>query len=187
MAEDSRPLTAFVTPFGLHEWVRIPFGLKNAPAAYQRCMESTLNGLNHDICEVYLDDIIVFSATFEDHVNNLRRVLQRLRQDGVKLKAAKCNLFQDNVRYLGRIISAEGYKPDPKETEALQKLKQNTPRTVGELRKLLGLTGYYRRYLRDYAKRARPLFELLTMDRKEKSKTTSHQGRHKHKQKQSGN
>ena len=161
MSEESRPLTAFVTPWGLHEWVRVPFGLKNAPAAYQRCMENILDGLNHVICEVYLDDIIVYGKTFDEHIVNLKTVLQRLHQYGVKLKPAKCHLFQKEVRYLGRVVTAEGYRPDPTETVALQSLKEKTPKTIGDVRKLLGLTSYYRRYLKDYAKRAKPLYNLL--------------------------
>ena len=170
VAEDCRPLTAFVTPWGLHEWVRIPFGLKNAPAAYQRWMERALEGLNHKICEVYLDDVIVFSATFEEHLTNLKTVLQRLEQNGMKLKPSKCHLFQREVRYLGRLVSESGYRADPKETAALQGLKTKTPQTVGDLRKILGLTGYYRRYLKDYAKRARTLYDLLKVSEAETNK-----------------
>ena len=161
MSEESRPLTAFVTPWGLHEWVRVPFGLRNAPAAYQRCMENILDGLNHVICEVYLDDVIVYSKTFEEHVANLETVLRRLNQHGVKLKPSKCHLFRQEVRYLGRVVTADGYKADPAETAALQSLKEKTPKTIGDVRKLLGLTSYYRRYLPDYARRAKPLYQLL--------------------------
>ena len=101
MSEESRHMTAFVTPWGLHEWVRIPFGLKNAPAAYQRCMETILDGLNYNICEVYLDDVIVYSTTFEEHVKNLQTVLQRMQEHGLKLKASKCHLFQSEVPLFG--------------------------------------------------------------------------------------
>ena len=143
MDEVSRPLTAFITPWGLYEWVRIPFGLKNAPAAFQRCMESCLEGLNNEICVTYLDDILVFSDTFDEHVSRLRRVLQTARKSGMKLRAAKCHLFKKEVNYLGRIVSGDGHKPNPSDIDAVLALKEREPTTVGDVRKIMGLLGYY--------------------------------------------
>ncbi|PIK58273.1 hypothetical protein BSL78_04778 [Apostichopus japonicus] len=133
----SQPLTAFVTPWGLHEWKRIPFGLKNAPAEFQRYMEGCLDGLNNDICFVYLDDVLVHGSTFKEHLENLKKVLARLQQHGIKLKASKCKLFQRQVRYLG-IVTEEGHKLDPADLEPVLSLKDKKPSTVGELRKMLG-------------------------------------------------
>ena len=161
MHTDSRPMTAFVTLWGLYEWVRIPFGLTNAPATFQRFMEGCLEGLRDEICIPYRDDIIVFSKSFEEHVDHVRTVLQRLRAHGVKLKAKKCNFFRKEVCYFGRIVSEDGYSIDPKNVRALTSLKETSPKSTGEDRKLLGLLGYYRRYVPDFARLAKPLFDLL--------------------------
>lgn len=161
IAEESRYLTAFVTPWGLYEWVRVPFGLKNAPAEYQRFMEHCLNGLRDDICIPYIDDVIVFSQSFEEHVEHIRAVLRRLREHGVKLKPRKCRLFKREVACLGRIVSAHGHRPDPTHIEAVVALKNSQPTTVSEVRKLLGLLGYHRQYIPNFSKTAKCLFELL--------------------------
>ena len=96
MTEESRHLTAFVTPWGLHEWLRIPFGLKNAPAVYQRYMESCLDEMNNQICMVYMDDVLIYSATFEDHVERVRRVLRRMQEHGMRLRPgnARCSIYR---------------------------------------------------------------------------------------------
>ena len=86
--------------------VRLPMGLKNAPGEFQRFMEHCLDGLRDDICIPYIDDIIVFSQTFEDHVDHIRKVLRRLREHGVKLKPKKCRLFKREVNYLGQCVSS---------------------------------------------------------------------------------
>ena len=161
MHPESRSMTAFVTPWGLYEWVRIPFGLSNAPASFQRFMEGCLEGLRDEICIPYLDDIIVFSKTFEEHLDHVKTVLQRLRSHGVKLKAKKCNFFEKEICYLGRVVSEKGYCIDPKNVSALKALKETPPKSVGDVRKLLGLLGYYRRYVPDFARLAKPLFDLL--------------------------
>ena len=152
VGEKSRHLTAFITPWGLYEWTRIPFGLSNSPASFQRFME---------ICIPYLDDVIVYSKTFEEHVENLRTVLRHLRKHGVKLKPRKCSLFQREVCFLGRIVNQDGYSIDPQSTKAVTSLRESPPKTVGEVRKLTGLLSYYRRYIQDFAKTAKPLYDLL--------------------------
>ena len=136
-------------------------GLKNAPGEFQRFMEHCLDGLRDDICMPYIDDIIVFSQTFEDHVDHIRKVLRRFREHGVKLKPKKCRLFKREVNYLGQNVSPAGYRLDRSNVEAVRTLKDRKPSTAGEVRRLPGLLGYYRRYIQNFARIAHALFQLL--------------------------
>ena len=166
---DSQHVTAFSTPWALYEWLRIPFGLRNAPPVFQRFMNQMLGGLKGTICEPYLDDVLIYGKTFEEQVENLKKVLQRMRKNGVKLRADKCVFAKKEVRYLGRLISENGYRPDPVDAAALDKFKK-APTNVGELRSVLGFVGYFRCYVRDFAKRMKPLYELLKEDEEGKKK-----------------
>ena len=133
----------------------------NAPSAFQRAMENCLHGLRDEICAPYLDDTLVYSADFDEHLDATRKVLQRLRSHGVKLNPKKCRLFFNEVSYLGRVISQEGYKMDPKNAEAVMALKELKPKTLGEVRKLVGLLSVYRRFVPNFSRVAKPLYELL--------------------------
>ena len=157
--EDSIPLTAFtVGPLGFYECVRMPFGLTNAPATFQRLMESCLGELHLDWCIIYLDDIIIFSKTPDDHITRLRAVFEKLAKAGLKLKPSKCEFFRSSLKYLGHIVSKDGIATDPRKIEAIQKWPQ--PKTVTDVRSFTGFTNYYRKFIKGYAKIARPLHEL---------------------------
>ena len=164
-------MTAFITPWGLYEWKRIPFGLRNAPGAFQRFMENCLGDLRDEVCIPYLNDVFVFSKIFDGHLDNLRRVLRRLSENGVKLKPRKCNMFRQVVNFLGRIISPEGYKLDPESLKPILHLQKSTPKTVGDVRRLLGLLGYYRRYIKTFSSITKPLYDISATSEKRQSKS----------------
>ena len=164
ISEESRKKCAFVTPWGLFQWTRIPFGLRNAPSTFQRFMEEALVDFRDDCCIPYLDDVILFSGSFEDHLLHLRKVLQRLRSKGIKLKLEKCNFFQKEVKFLGRIVSREGYRMDEASVDSVRELKNMVPSNVGQVRQLLGLVGYHWRHIQDFASIAKPLTDLLLDD-----------------------
>ena len=119
-------------------------------------MECCLDGLRDDICVPYIDYIVVVSQTFKDHVDHIRKVLRRLREHGVNLKPKKCRLFKREVNYLGQIVLAAGYRLDHSNVEAVRTLRDGNPSTVGEVRRLLGLLGCYRRYIQNFASKDCP-------------------------------
>ena len=158
--EEFRKLTAFSTPWGLYEWIRIPMGISNAPPVFQRYINRVLQGLRDIICTAYLDDILVYGSSFEEQARNLKTVLARLRSRGLKLRADKCLLFRTEVRYLGRLVSRNGHKPDPADSAAIEKFRE-PPKTIGDLRSKLGFLGYYRSYVRDFSRKFQPMYQLL--------------------------
>ena len=151
--------TAFVTHRGLFEWRVMPFGLCNAPATFQRLMDSLLGDILFYKAVVYLDDIIAFGRTFEEALANLEAVFKRLRAAGLKLKPSKCRFFQRQVHYLGHIVGENGIQADPDKTSAV--LKWPAPTNVKELRAFLGTAGYYRHFIERYSHKAAPLNDLL--------------------------
>ena len=156
---EDRHKTAFTTPMGLFEYNRMPFGLCNAPATFQRLMQ---NIFREDLLQtllVYLDDIIVFGGSMEEHLKRLENVFLKLRRHGLKIEAAKCKFFQSQVSYLGHIVSAEGVSSDRAKPEAVAKWP--TPRTLKELRSFLGFASYYRRFVAGFAQIATPLHKLV--------------------------
>ena len=161
LKEEDMHKTAFTTPGtanSLWEFTVMPFGLCGAPASFQRLMEILLAGLNWESCLVYLDDIIIFSRTFEEHLGRLESVLSRLRTGGLKLKVKKCTFCAPQVKYLGHVVSKDGLRPDESKVSAVQNFP--VPQDLTQLRSFLGLIGYYRRFIQDFSTHAEPLYRL---------------------------
>ena len=133
----------------------------NAPAVFQRCINKCLDGLRDNICIPYLDEVLVYSKTFDEHVQDVRQVLRRLQEHGIKIKPSKCKFFQRQFRYLGRVVSGDGYSLDSADTAAVHNLAKEKPATVGDVRKLLGFLSYYRQYIQDFSRIAKPLHDLM--------------------------
>ena len=150
--------SAFTTHAGLFEFERMPFGLCNAPATFQRLMQAVLAGMEWKFCFVYLDDILVCSRTLEEHLDHLQQVFNRLRKAGLTLKPKKCSFLQDQVIYLGHVISSKGIAPDPSKTQKVKDFP--VPTDITKLKQFLGLASYYRRFIPGFAKLAHPLHSL---------------------------
>ena len=105
--------TAFVTPTGLYEYVRMPFGLKNAPATFQRLINGILRDYINKICVVYLDDILIFSTTLQEHINSLELFFRKLSEHNLKIQADKCSFMKRETEFLGHVLTTEGLKPNP--------------------------------------------------------------------------
>lgn len=158
MNEEDKPKTAFVTPLGFWEFNRMPQGVTNAPSTFQRLMEKCMGDLHLEEVLVFLDDLIIFSNTLEEHESRLLRVLSRLREYGLKLSPEKCKFFQTSVKYLGHIVSENGVETDPEKVSALKSWP--VPTNLKTLRSFLGFAGYYRRFIKGYSAIAKPLNDL---------------------------
>ena len=156
--------TAFLCHRGMYKFRRMPFGLCNAGATFQRLMDIVLSGLHFQVCVIYLDDIIVFSGTAEQHLDRVVVVLDRLRATGLKLKPEKCVLFQKSVSFLGHVISERGISTDPEKVKAVKEWP--VPTSIQDVRAFVGLASYYRRFVADFALIARPLHAMTSKGKK---------------------
>ncbi|VDI10852.1 Hypothetical predicted protein [Mytilus galloprovincialis] len=170
LTEESKHKSAFITQTGIYQFKRMPFGLMNSPITFQAMMSHVLRGLNWKFVLVYVDDILIFSQTFEDHLNHLSQVFDRLRHANLKLHPSKCHFAVKEIMFLGHIISREGVKVDPAKTSAVSKFP--TPQTQKQLRSFLGMANYYRRFIKDHSKIVFPLNSLLHKDQPVKLKWT---------------
>ena len=152
--------TAFsVGPLGFYECNRIAFGLTNAPATFQRLIERCMGDIHLKECLIYLDDIIIYSKTFEEHLHRLENVFKQLELHGLKLKGSTCEFFKHQVNYLGHVVSDQGIQTDPEKISTLKEWP--VPSNIKELRSFLGFAGDYRKFVREYAKLFKPLNDRL--------------------------
>src|SRR5690606_1713953 len=151
--------TAFRTRYGLFEYLVMPFGLTNAPATFQTYMNDTLREYLDRFCVVYLDDILIYSKTLSEHKDHVKAVLEKLKQAGLYLKAKKCEFTTQRTEFLGYVITPEGTDMDKSKDMAI--LEWPEPKTIKQLRGFLGLATYYRRFIKNYSKIAKPLTDCL--------------------------
>ena len=156
--EQDKEKTAFITPDGLFEFNYMPFGLCNAPATFQRLMDVVLGRLKWTIALIYLDDIVVYSKTFSEHLFNLAQVFEALRRANLTLKPSKCNFGEDELLFLGHIISKDGISVNPAKIRAVENFPR--PKRKRDVMSFLGLCSYYRRFIHSFAKIAKPLHSL---------------------------
>ena len=168
--KSSIPKTAFNSPFGKYEYVKVPFRLAQALAYFQELMTGILKDFPFAIA--YLDDIIIFSKTPQEHLSHICMVFKKLRSANLSMKKSKCSFFSKEIQCLGHILSTTGIQQLPSKTHAIQKM--NPPTTPKQVRAFLVLVGYYRKFIRGFAKIAKPL-TLLTRQQVKFNWTAEHQ------------
>ena len=156
------PKTAFSVDQGHYEFVRMPFGLKNGPSTFQRVMDNILRKFIGKNCFVFMDDVIIYSTSLQEHVESVNKILETFQKFNLKIQIDKSEFFSKEVAFLGHIVTNEGVKPNPSKIEAIKKWP--LPKTEKELRGFLGILGYYRRFLKDFAKIVKPLTIQLKKD-----------------------
>ncbi len=152
--------TAFNTPRGHFEYLVMPFGLSNSPAVFQALVNDVLRDMVDQFIYVYLDDILIFSSSLQEHVQHVRRVLQRLLENGLFVKAEKCAFHAQSVPFLGFIVSPEGVRMDPDKVKAV--VSWPTPDSRKALQRFLGFANFYRRFIRNFSQLAAPLTALTS-------------------------
>lgn len=162
MHPNSKEKTAFVTHEGLHQFRVMPFGLRNAPAIFQRLMQQALAGLKDEdgseFVSVFIDDLVVYSKTWQDHLRHLALVITRLLERGLMLRPLKCHFIRQEVQFLGHVLTPQGLKTSEQHVRAVREFK--VPANVREVRQFLGLASYYRRFIPSFARIAHPLHGL---------------------------
>ena len=162
MKEGEEWKTAFRTRWGLYEYQVMPFGLTNAPASFQALINDTLREYLDDFVLAYLDDILIYSLTYEEHVQHVRKVLTKLREKDLPVKLSKCEFHKHSISFLGYIVSEQGLSPDPKKIKAIEEWPE--PTCVRDVQALLGLLNYYRKFIEGFSSVAAPLTNLTKKD-----------------------
>ncbi|GES79803.1 retroviral-like aspartic protease 1 [Rhizophagus clarus] len=162
MKEEDKSKTAFITRNGMYEFNVMPFGLCNAPGTFQRCMDNILKDMLWKNTMVYLDDVNIYSKTFEEHLQHLEEVLKRVEKAGLKINPEKCHFCTQSLQFLGHIVTNKGILPDPSKVDAIKNYP--VPKNLTQLRAFLGLASYYRRFIKDFSKISTPLYMLLKKD-----------------------
>ena len=167
MDEESKQYTAFTLgSMGLYECESMPFGLCNTPPTFQRLMLNCLGELNLTYCLIYLDDVIIFSRTEEEHLERMGVVFDRLCEHGLKLKPSKCDVFKTEINYLAHHVSKKGVLPSKKNLEAIAECPP--PDTYTKVKSFVGLMGHYRHFIKGFANIATPLYDLTSGENKDK-------------------
>lgn len=159
MDPESIPYTAFMTPFGQYEFLVMPFGLKQAPGWFQLLMNDVLREEIGRICVVYLDDIIIYSKSFDQHIQDVRQILQRIEQAVLQIKLKKCKFFRQRIPFLGHIISEQGIQTDPEKVQAMQELTK--PTSLRDVQAIMGLFQYYKSFVKDFTRIAAPIYKVM--------------------------
>ena len=156
--DDDIEKTAFRTRYGHFEFVVMPFGLTNAPAAFMDLMNRVCSPMLDRSVIVFIDDILVYSKTKEEHEGHLRELLETLRREHLYAKFSKCEFWLEEVQFLGHVVNKDGIKVDPAKIKAVEQWE--APKSPSEIRSFLGLAGYYRRFIENFSKIALPLTQL---------------------------
>ena len=162
MNEEHKKYTAFSRQQGHFQYNRMPFGLKNAPATFQRMMDRAFQGLIGQNCFVYIDYIVIFGKTIQEHNENMESVLKRICNLRLKLEPTKCECLKPELKYLGYIITKDGVKPNQKKIDKIFNFREL--KTIKDVQSFLGLTGYYRKFIKYFSTIAKPLTTLTQKD-----------------------